>query len=428
MWGSDSAASNLEHLVAGERCDGEDLGHEGHDRSVARVLLLVPTATYRARDFTDAARRLGVDVVVGSEAAQALETEMGERSLVVPMDDPEAAVEAIASLHERAPVDAVVAVDDQGVLVAAAAAAALGLPHNPIEAVAATRDKAAMRRALDAGGVPQPGWTWVTDPTRVHAPEFPCVVKPTRRSGSQGVIRADDEAALGAAVDRVWQLCGGPLLVEEYVPGVEVAVEAIVDHGHLEVLAIFDKPDPLVGPYFEETIYVTPSRLDDETIARVRQLTTDATRAIGLTEGPIHAEIRVDGNGTWVVEVAARSIGGLCARTLRFGAGVSLEELVLRHAIGASLEGLTREPAASGVMMLPIPGAGVLDDVRGQDVARAVPGITGMEITVPRGRRVVPLPEGDRYLGFLFARGNTPEVVESALRRADDALEVVITP
>jgi biotin carboxylase len=395
---------------------------------VARVLLLVPTATYRARDFTDAARRLGVDVVVGSEAAQALETQMGERSLVVPMDDPEAAVEAIASLHERAPVDAVVAVDDQGVLVAAAAAAALGLPHNPIEAVAATRDKAAMRRALDAGGVPQPGWTWVTDPTRVHAPEFPCVVKPTRRSGSQGVIRADDEAALGAAVDRVWQMCGGPLLVEEYVPGVEVAVEAIVDHGHLEVLAIFDKPDPLVGPYFEETIYVTPSRLDDETIARVRQLTTDATRAIGLTEGPIHAEIRVDGNRTWVVEVAARSIGGLCARTLRFGAGVSLEELVLRHAIGASLEGLTREPAASGVMMLPIPGAGVLDDVRGQDVARAVPGITGMEITVPRGRRVVPLPEGDRYLGFLFARGNTPEAVESALRRAHDALEVVITP
>jgi L-amino acid ligase C-terminal domain 2/ATP-grasp domain len=189
---------------------------------------------------------------------------------------------------------------------------------------------------------------------------------------------------------------------------------------------VFDKPDPLVGPYFEETIYVTPSRLDEATLARVHDVTGRACAAIGLVEGPVHGEVRIDGQRVWVIEIAARSIGGLCARALRFGAGIALEELILRHALGMPLDGLAREPAASGVMMIPIPGSGMLRAVDGQDAARAVPGITGLEITVPRGRRVVPLPEGDRYLGFLFARGETPDDVEASLRAAHDALEIRI--
>ena len=210
------------------------------------------------------------------------------------------------------------------------------------------------------------------------------------------------------------------------MPGFEVAVEGLLREGELELLAVFDKPDPLVGPYFEETIYVTPSRLDPTTLARVEDVAARACAAIGLVEGPVHAELRVDGDRVWVIEVAARSIGGLCARALRFGAGIALEEVILRHALGMPLDGLAREPAASGVMMLPIPHAGVLRAVDGEDAARAVPGITGLEITVPRGRRVVPVPEGDRYLGFLFARGETPADVEAALRAAHDALAIRI--
>jgi hypothetical protein len=227
-------------------------------------------------------------------------------------------------------------------------------------------------------------------------------------------------------VARVRAIAPGPVLVEEYVPGVEVAVEGLLRGGELELLAVFDKPDPLVGPYFEETIYVTPSRLDGATLARVGDVAARACAAIGLVEGPVHAELRIDGARVWVIEVAARSIGGLCARALRFGAGIALEEVILRHALGMPLDGLTREHAASGVMMLPIPHAGVLRAVDGQGAARAVPGVTGVEITVPRGRRVVPLPEGDRYLGFVFARGETPADVEGALRIAYDALEIHI--
>jgi biotin carboxylase len=322
------------------------------------------------------------------------------------------------------------------VLVAAAASEVLGLAHNPPAAVAATRDKGEMRRRLDAHGVAQPRFALIeTDDARARsrvraldAIGFPCVVKPVSLSASRGVIRADDPAQADAAVARIHAIVDGPILVEEYVPGVEVAVEALLRGGRLEVLAMFDKPDPLVGPYFEETIYVTPSRLAEATCGRVAGLTARAAAAIGLREGPVHAELRLDGDDVRVIEVAARSIGGLCSRALSFGAGISLEEVILRHALGMPLDGLERERAASGVMMLPIPRAGRLERVDGQEAARAVPGVTGLEITIPRGRVVRPLPEGDRYLGFLFARGDTPAAVEAALRAAHARLQVIVTP
>ncbi len=393
-----------------------------------RILLLLPTSTYRAPDFVRAAAHLGVEVVVGSEQEQALAADMGDRAVVVPLSDATAAAAVIVALDARSPIDAVVAVDDQGVLVAATAGERLGFPHNPPAAVAATRDKASMRAALAAAEVPQPAFAMATDPETLPELGYPCVVKPVDLSASQGVIRADDAEEARAAATRVRAITSGPLLVEEYVPGVEVAVEGILCDGDLEVLAVFDKPDPLVGPYFEETIYVTPSRLPPATLARVADLTGRACAAMGLVEGPVHAELRIDGDRMWVIEVAARSIGGLCARALRFGAGIALEELVLRHALRMPLDGLVREQEASGVMMLPTPRAGVLREVRGQEAARAVPGVTGLEITVPRGRRVQPLPEGDRYLGFLFARGETPAAVEASLRTAHAALTVEIAP
>jgi biotin carboxylase len=372
-----------------------------------------------------------VELVVGSEEPQALAGRMGDRAVVVPLSDPAAAADVVVSLDTRTPIDAVVAVDDQGVLVAATAGERLGFPHNPPSAVAATRDKAAMRSTLAAAEVPQPRFAVSEDASdlanTLAAVGYPCVVKPVGLSASRGVIRADDAASAHIAARRVRAMADGPLVVEEYVPGDEVAVEGLLRGGVLEILAVFDKPDPLVGPYFEETIYVTPSRLPESTLALVADLCARACAAIGLVEGPVHAELRIDGDRAWVIEVAARSIGGLCARALRFGAGIALEELILRHALRMPLDGLARERAASGVMMLPIPRTGALREVRGQAEARSVPGITGLEITVPPGRWVQSLPEGDRYLGFVFARGDTPAAVEASLRAAHAALEVDIT-
>ena len=308
---------------------------------------------------------------------------------------------------ERA-IDAVVAVDDQGILAAATAGERLGFPHNPPDAVAATRDKLALRTRLAGGEIPQPAFG--THPDQVG---YPCVVKPVGTAGSRGVIRCDSPAEWTVAVERIRRFWAGELIVERYVPGVEVAVEGILRAGELTTLAVFDKPDPLEGPFFEETIYVTPSRLPTPTLAAIDRLVARGAVAVGLREGPVHAEVRVSGDRLALIEIAARTIGGLCARTLTFGAGISLEEVVLRHALGRPIEDLDRPRSASGVMMLPIPGAGTLRAVHGRDAAIAVPGVVGVEITIPLGAPVVPLPEGDRYLGFLFARGDTPAAVEA---------------
>jgi len=376
--------------------------------------------------------------VVASERRQALAGVMGHRALTVNCKNPDEAADSIARLAARKPLDAVVAVDDEGVLVAALAGQRLGLAHNPPDAAARSRDKAAMRRALEEAGVPQPEFRMAGPAAEVArlAAEvgLPCVVKPVSLSGSRGVIRADDREAAVVAAKRVRAILAdagedpeAPLLVERYIPGDEVAVEGLLRGGTLEPLAVFDKPDPLEGPYFEETIYVTPSRLPLETLGAIVRMTADAAAALELVEGPIHAELRTDGGRAWVLELAARSIGGLCSRALRFGVGVTLEEVILRHALGLPIDDLRRESAASGVMMIPIPRAGILEEVRGQDRARAVPGIAGLELTIGPGRHVKPLPEGDRYLGFLFARADGPEGVEQALRTAHGHLEIVIS-
>jgi biotin carboxylase len=399
---------------------------------VSRILLLLPTGTYRAADFLAAANRLGVEVVVGSEHPQAMAKSMGERAVVVPLDARDAAVESIVSLHQRTPLDAVLAVDDQWLEVAAAAAQRLGFRHNPPAAVAATRDKARMRDCLGTASVPQPAYRIVAvdEDLAAAATEigYPCVVKPVARSGSQGVIRVDDAIQADAAAARIRAILGDspePLLVESFVPGAEVAVEGLLVGGRLEVLAVFDKPDPLDGPFFEETIYVTPSRQPPSILATIEATAVRAAAALGLAEGPVHIELRVGAaRVVTVLELAARSIGGLCARALRFGAGVSLEEVIIRHALGLGLDGLTRESRASGVMMLPIRSAGVLEEVSGQERALAIEGVVGLEISIAAGRPVIPLPEGDRYLGFLFARGPTAKIVEDALRRAEACLDV----
>lgn len=404
---------------------------------MARVLLVLPSATYRAADFVAAAQALGAELVIGSDKEQTLLDPAGPRSLVLNLRRPDMAAAAIVHHAERFGLDAVVAVDDQGLLAATLAAERLGLAHNPYKAVAATRDKAAMREAFARAGLPQPVYRPMLSDEDAGAVArevgFPVVLKPTCLSGSRGVIRADDAPQAVAAATRIRRILGdagedprAPVLVERFVPGQEIAVEGLLRDGVLETLAVFDKPDPLDGPYFEETLYVTPSRLPAPVLDNVGRLTAKAAAALGLTEGPVHAEFRVDGGLLTILELAARSIGGLCARSLRFGMGVSLEELILRHALGMPIDDLRREHAASGVMMIPIPKRGTLEEVHGVELAQAVPGVTGIEITAVIGRQVVPLPDSDRYLGFIFARGMAPEAVEDALRRAHRCLEVSI--
>jgi biotin carboxylase len=400
---------------------------------VDRLLLLLPTTTYRTQDFLDAARTLGVDIVCASEQPSTFETHAPDNLLTIDFADPDAAAARVADLTVRRPLSAVVGVDDLTTVAAAAIAERLGLRSSAVAAVAAARDKYQMRQCLAAGGVPIPRFRRMAlkdDPfLAARGVAFPCVLKPLALSASRGVIRANNVDQFIAAFRRIATLLQRAdvdvsgdsrqfLLAEQYVPGVEVALEGLLMGGALHTLALFDKPDPLEGPFFEETLYVTPSRLPADAQRAIERVAGAACTALGLTEGPVHAELRVNDAGPWVLEVAARSIGGLCSRTLRFGTGMTLEEIILRHALGWPIDSLVRERRPAGVMMIPIPRGGRLQRVRGTEAAGAVPGIEEVTITAHAGQDLVPLPEGWQYLGFIFARADTPDAVEAALRDA----------
>ncbi len=407
-----------------------------------RLLLLIPTSTYRTEDFMAAATRLDVDLVVASERPNVMAGEFPEHLLTLPFDDPAAAEAQIRAYARARPIDAVVPVDDVTTVTAATVAGALGLKANPVAAVEAARNKLEMRERLAKAGVPQPPFAAfaVDDDPRGVARRvgYPCVLKPLVLSASRGVIRADDPAELAAAWARIAAIVrtpevqalgegAGQILVEGFVPGVEVALEGLLDAGRLHTLALFDKPDPLDGPFFEETIYVTPSRLPAAQQAAIADCAARAARALGLEDGPIHAELRLNTAGPWLIELAARSIGGLCARTLTFGTGMSLEEIILRHALDLPIASLERDRRAAGVMMIPIPRAGTLVRVDGLDAARAVEAIEDVTLSAHAGQALVPLPEGSEYLGFIFSRADTPADAERALREAHRRLSFVIT-
>lgn len=395
-----------------------------------RAVVILPSTSYRAADFVSAADALGVDLVVASEQPPPIE--MGDNYVEIDCSNTEHAAGQVVALGDQLPLDGIVAADDAGVVVGAIAGTRLGLPSNPPEAAAATRDKLMMRELLAATEVPQPRYRALQPgipPARAgDAIGYPLVVKPRSRSASQGVIRAESPLDLDQAVERVRSIVGEEtLLIEGYAPGAEVAVEGLVRDGQLDVLAIFDKPDMGEGPFFPETIMVTPSRLPEPVLTECTRVAEAAITALGLSHGPVHVELRADGTEVRVIEVAARSIGGLCSRSLNFGLlGTSLETLILRNALGMDKPELRREQAASGVLMIPTPHPGVLRAVEGETKTRTIPAITGIELTTPPGTRVEPPPEGSRYLGFVFARADHPETVEDALREAQNTLQVLV--
>ncbi len=404
-----------------------------------RLLIVAATTGYQTKSFENAARGMGLDVVLATDRCHRLEDPWADNALAVRFEDPSAALQALSG-HRRP--DAIVAVGDRPTVIAALAAKEFGLPYHSVEAVEACRNKHAARERFRTAGLLAPDYFRVpitSEPDVIaRRATYPCVLKPLGLTGSRGVIRADDELQFVIAFERIRKMLESPdirrrqdvqdgfIQVETFLPGTEYALEGLVTGGELQVLAIFDKPDPLDGPFFEETVYVTPSRAMPEVIESIVATTSQAVKALGLTHGPVHAEMRYNGCGVWMLEVAARPIGGLCSQSLRFEGGCSLEHLVIRHALGEDVSNTRREPCASGVMMIPIPVSGVYVGVQGVDEARAVEGVTDIAITATEGQKLLKLPEGASYLGFIFGRADTADKVEGALKAAHKKLEFQI--
>ena len=433
-----------------------------------RVLLLSHTTGYQLRAFNDAAEQLGIELVFATDRCHRLDDPWQDRAVAVRFHDLDASLAAIAARARHVPIDGVLAVGDRPVVLAARAAEALGIRWHTVQGALASTDKRRSRATLTAAGLPSPHHVSVpaAESARTAAADisaYPVVLKPVGLSGSRGVIRANDARELEAAYDRIRALLARPqiraaragledqILVEEYIEGRELALEGVMTDGVLQVFALFDKPDPLEGPFFEETIYVTPSSLSPDVQARVAETIERAATALGLRHGPIHAECRITPDGAiYVLEAAARPIGGLCSRALSFDdepvapgtastlstsstlstpstLSTSLEHVLLRHALGESIAGVRRETAASAVMMVPIPERGMLRGVSGEEAARQVGGVSEIRITGKPGQILEPLPEAGSYLGFIFARGETARDADAAVRRAHACLRFDIS-
>ena len=409
------------------------------------VLLIAATTGYQIRSFGEAAAALGVELVFASDRCDHLDDPWRDHAIPVRFHDVDASIARLVAAFPGARPDGIIAVGDRPTILSAYAAAAFGLPGNRPHAAVRSRNKLAAREAFRAAGLLTPAYSRVSladDPDQLAANQtYPVVVKPLALSGSRGVMRADDRDSFAAAFQRLRRLLQSPdirlerddihnaALIESFIPGREFAVEGVLIDGRFHAFAIFDKPDALDGPFFEETIYVTPSREPSARQLSITQTVAEGARALGLSHGPIHAECRVNELGVYVLEVAARPIGGLCSRALRFVADghlVSLETVLLQHALGESVDLPPREAAASGVMMIPIPARGVLKGVEGVDAARQVDLVEDVQITAKIDGVLTPLPEGRSYLGFMFARGASPARVEQALREAHRRLEVHI--
>ncbi len=413
-------------------------------------MLLAAVKGYELRVFLEAAGKLGLPVVLGTDRCHRLDDPWRDGAVALKFEKPEQASERVVEFARQHPVQAIVPLGDRATPTAALACEALNLPCNSPDAVEACRNKFVFRQRLQAAGLPVPWFLKFAiqdDPRQcLRQVRFPCVLKPLSLSASRGVIRADNAEEFVTAFERVAALLKRReiqvhkddttdwLLVEGYVPGKEFAVEGLLDRGRLRVLALFDKPDPLEGPFFEETIYVTPSRQDAGTQQEMISAIEQAARALGLQHGPVHAELRLmpacagRPDGPRILEVAARNIGGLCSRALRFQTGYALPELILRHAAGLPIDAAVREDTAAGVMMVPIPQGGVYEGVEGVEESLSVPGIDDVVITAKEEHYLEPLPEGASYLGFIFARARTPGEAEQTLRAAHRRLKFRISP
>jgi biotin carboxylase len=417
--------------------------------SPKRVLLFATKLGYQSRSFDVAAQKLGVELAFVTDRCGRLDDPWNDQALAVHFETPDFAASVVLEAQRRQTVDGILALGDRPVSAAAFVARGLGIPYNHPASVAACRSKLRTREVFRDAGLPVP-WFQTVSLQPIPEPSllgirYPCVLKPLSLSASQGVVRVNNRDEFLAGAARLQRLLESAeiratrepdldqILVEAYLPGAEVAVEGLLTEGDMRVIAVFDKPDPLEGPYFEETIYVTPSRLAAEPLQAIERSLRNAVSALGLTHGPLHAEFRLHGDRVWCLEVAPRPIGGLCAQALRFRVAghnetITLEELLLRHALQMPGSCAEREKTASGVMMIPVPHSGIFEKLDGQEAARRIPGITGLEITARLHDYVAAWPEGSSYLGFLFARAAEPTAVEAALRQAHSQLAFTLTP
>ena len=406
------------------------------------VILIIPSASYRTGPFMNAIKKLDLKVLVISDKSQVFSGKYPDNLIIINFNHWKDKSVEISKWAKNNGLKAVIGVDEESIVLAANLSNFLNVDHNSIESVLLTKNKYLMRTELKKTGLCSPWFKifsiYESSNKIINEISFPCVIKPTFLSGSRGVMRVNTKKELSEGIKTLNELLSldelrkragkqsDYIMIEEYIPGKEVAIEGIVSEGKLTMLAIFDKPELLEGPTFEETIIVTPSVLTKKIQYSLLETLQIVVKALGIVKGPVHAEARINKNGNYILECASRSIGGLCSKVLEFQGGISLEELILRAYLGRNIEKSKLIGNARGVMMMPTEKKGILKEIGGVKDALVVNGVTDLQITVKPGEKLQPLPKGDRYLGFIFAEGNNQEFVINALKNAWSKIEIVL--
>tara|TARA_B100000029_G_C17545474_1_gene948295 strand:+ start:143 stop:1390 length:1248 start_codon:yes stop_codon:yes gene_type:complete len=407
---------------------------------MSRILLLTDHASYRIATYIDACARLDVDVIIASEGRSSLVPDLASGVSLDP-NNYSKSLETLSVLYESEPFSGIVATDDSVVRLAAAVGDRFNLPTSDPVAVEQAQRKDSSRVAQRDAGLRVPNFQSVRldksseiQVQRLNSVTYPCVAKPVTLSASRGVIRANNEIELLAAFSRISAIIesAGPehppvCLVEDYIEGKEYVVEGLINRGEWETIGLIEKPALMEGPFFEETIYLSPAEIPDSLAALLTETVENACRKLNITHGPIHAECRVNDDGAWLIELGLRTIGGRCSRIVDAHNFYKLEELVVLNALGIKPI-VKKQDSISGVMMIPVATQGILRRVEGLEKARAISFITGVEIDIRPGEQLVPWPEGFRYPGFIFARGDEPSKVEGALWSAFRCLTFVVAP
>lgn len=394
-----------------------------------------PLAAAKARHFK---------TLVAATSRPCVDDDLVDRFLRIPDRSSKEVAAYVERQCEGLLVSGVLASDDWDVVAAAMIADKLGLRFVGVETALAATNKFLMRQRLRNGGAVVPDFQCfaIGDNAGEIAKSlrFPVVIKPTYGQGSLGVIRADTvdefEKAFQYTSRIIVDLDMRPsavrdrsgILVEQYIPGEEYTVELLMHEGKPYSLAVFEKPDPLEGPYFEEGIYVTPIRRDEKIRSLLVEAAIRGSRALGIETGPCHCELRLSGELPYILEIAARPIGGFCSQVFADLMGFDLHDLVLQNAVGLPvMPPPIADGVALGVMMLPVPGRGNLARVSGVDRALDIDGIMSVKIHVEAGSRILPYPEQSCYIGTVLATGSSADEVVARLKSAAKAVSFELT-
>ena len=390
-----------------------------------KLLLVIPENSYKSNDFVVAAEKLGIDFLIITDSEQV--SSKFSDTVIINKFDAELNKNNLKKLKD---VTHVLPVDHSALKFSGYLVDLLEVKGNKLESINLSMNKYESRKIFNSLldiKVNNEIIKNIDDVNTFINKNGTSVLKPIYGTASKSVLKINNVEKNKEQIEKLMQDCfDQDLVIEEYIDGKEYALEGTIINSELKKIVIFDKPVEYKHPYFEESIYITPSELSSEAEKRVVSIVDKACKKIGLEDGPVHVEFKINENQIFIIEINPRMIGGLCSRCLSFGLfKVSLEEIILHAFMNNELKNIELLNNYVGVLMIPTPKSGKFISINKEELEK-IPNISNVEITVPEGSDLLEPPYGDKYLGFAFSQGIDKKTVNESLLTAMNLANPII--